>query len=36
MERILLWERDIPQFDEKIGQAAPSLTPFLMERSTAR
>lgn len=31
MERILLWERDIPQFDEKIGQAAPSLTPFLLE-----
>ena len=31
MERILLWERDIPQFDEKIGQAAPSLTPFLLD-----
>ena len=30
MEKIFLWENEVPQFDASIGQEKPSLTPYLL------
>ena len=36
MNDILLWEEDVPFFKEEYGQAAPSLTPFLLDSTDGK